>query len=546
MKWLNSNRMRVVLIGIVAAIVFGGGGSVNADFVISDPVCVSRAINSEGCDDTQGCRFLHDGLKLYFAHNRPGGYGGKDIWVTSRETINDEWGEPVNLGPNINNSRNEAYPAISPDDLEIYFHPSLASTTLLRSTRASKDDPWGPTQVFSGLGVPACDPDFSADGLTVYFDSNRSGGYGGWDIWVATRPTVNDPWGEPVNLGPNINDYRNEYSPSISNDSLALFYHKGGIEGIVMATRATKDDDWGPLAKVVSVGSAPDISPDGSTLYFESSIKPGFNNENFWQVSIKSIVDFTGDGNIDTDDLLIMIKNWGTDKKLCDIGPMLWGDGVVDVGDLEVLMSYWGQEIYDLTLIAHWPLDEAQGGIAYNNASDCDGTLIGNPVWEPDGGIVGGALKFDGIDDYVSTDPVLCPANGVFSVFAWIKGGAAGQVILSQQGDVNWLMADSVDGALQTDLKEPATAGRDPQPPGPPLISSTVVADGDWHRVGFVRDGINRILYVDDVEVARDTAANLEVSGGGLYIGAGSGLEPGTFWAGLIDDVRIYNRAVSP
>ncbi|MCH7556299.1 MAG: hypothetical protein IIB56_02455, partial [Planctomycetes bacterium] len=73
----------------------------------------------------------------------------------------------------------------------------------------------------------------------------------------------------------------------------------------------------------------------------------------------------------------------------------------------------------------------------------------------------------------------------------------------------------------------------------------TVVTDGDWHRVGFVRDGRDRILYVDDIEVARDTATNLESASGGLYIGAGSDLEPGAFWSGLIDDVRIYSRALA-
>jgi hypothetical protein len=64
-------------------------------------------------------------------------------------------------------------------------------------------------------------------------------------------------------------------------------------------------------------------------------------------------------------------------------------------------------------------------------------------------------------------------------------------------------------------------------------------------RLTGCADGINRILYVDDVEVARDTTANLEAAGRSLYIGAGSGLEPGTFWAGLVDDVRIYNKALT-
>jgi len=62
---------------------------------------------------------------------------------------------------------------------------------------------------------------------------------------------------------------------------------------------------------------------------------------------------------------------------------------------------------------------------------------------------------------------------------------------------------------------------------------------GDWHRIGFAKNGIERILYVDDIEVASNTAENLESASGGLYIGTGNTMEPGTYWSGLIDDVRI-------
>ena len=79
-----------------------------------------------------------------------------------------------------------------------------------------------------------------------------------------------------------------------------------------------------------------------------------------------------------------------------------------------------------------------------------------------------------------------------------------------------------------------------------PLLSQTIVTNGNWHRVGVTWDGKNRILYVDDVEVARDTQASLAASQGGLYIGAGKNLEAGSFWSGLIDDVRIYDRAITP
>lgn len=73
-----------------------------------------------------------------------------------------------------------------------------------------------------------------------------------------------------------------------------------------------------------------------------------------------------------------------------------------------------------------------------------------------------------------------------------------------------------------------------------------MITDGLWHRVGFTWDGTNRVLYVDAAEVARDTQTGLGASTGGLYLGAGSTLAPGTYWAGLIDDVRIYNRIVRP
>ncbi|MGB2901018.1 MAG: hypothetical protein WBB89_17290, partial [Candidatus Acidiferrum sp.] len=58
-------------------------------------------------------------------------------------------------------------------------------------------------------GSPPLGADFnpliSRDGLSLYFSSDRPGGFGGFDIWVSQRLSVNDPWGEPQNLGPNVN-----------------------------------------------------------------------------------------------------------------------------------------------------------------------------------------------------------------------------------------------------------------------------------------------------------------------------------------------------
>ena len=253
------------------------------------------------------------------------------------------------------------------------------------------------------------------------------------------------------------------------------------------------------------------------------------------------VVDLNGNGIFDIDDLVKVIENWGTDESLCDIIPMPCGDGIVDKNDLEVFMTYWGQELEDPTLIAHWPLDETEGDIAYDSVGSCDGILYNEPLWQPDAGMIDGALELDGINDYVNTPFVLDPYTGPFSVFAWIKGGAPGQVILSQTDGVNWLSADSSDGCLMTELR--AIGGRTGTTP---LVSSALITDGDWHRIGCVWDGVNRILYVDDFEVASDAQSHLTGSEGGMYIGAGNALDEGTLWTGLIDDVRIYDRVITP
>jgi hypothetical protein len=244
------------------------------------------------------------------------------------------------------------------------------------------------------------------------------------------------------------------------------------------------------------------------------------------------------DGKVDIKDLLILIEHWGTSDTLCDIGPMPWGDGKVDEKDLEVLMRYWGQEVTGPTLLAWWKLDETSGVTAADSAGTNDGTLVGNPTWQPTGGKIKGALQFDGIDDYVKTPFVCDPSQGPFSVFAWVKGGAPGQVVLSQPKEADWLMA-APDGGFKTGLTGSGRRGKT-------LASSAVITDGTWHRTGLVWDGSNRILYVDDIEVARDTPGGLTASTGGLNIGAGSTLAPGSFWSGLIDDVRIYDRVVKP
>jgi len=249
-------------------------------------------------------------------------------------------------------------------------------------------------------------------------------------------------------------------------------------------------------------------------------------------------VDFNGDGIVDINDLVRLIESWGQNDPSCDIGPTVFGDGAVDAADLEVLISYWGQELDDPTLVAHWKLDETQGMIAADSAGENDGTVMGTPTWQPTGGMVNGALEFNGAT-FVVADHVLNPSDGPFSILAWVQGGAAGQAVISQQAGANWLVLDAATGGLKTELKG---VGRSDSA----LYTDAIISDNTWHRVSFTWDGTCRRLYVDAVLVAEDTEDNLAASSGNLLIGTGSALAPGTYWTGLIDDVRVYNRAVKP
>ncbi|MBN2592942.1 MAG: hypothetical protein JXA81_05485 [Sedimentisphaerales bacterium] len=257
--------------------------------------------------------------------------------------------------------------------------------------------------------------------------------------------------------------------------------------------------------------------------------------------------DFNGDGVIDSADMCIMVDHWGEDYPPCDIAPTPFGDGVVNVQDLIVLAEHLFEEVFPIELAAYWKLDETECSIAHESVADNHGTVYGEPLWQPEGGKKDGAMTFDGIDDYVEAGFVLDPAGGTFSVLAWIQGGSSGQVILSQTDGTGsgetWLGTTASEGNLMTGLVPPQV-GRSAVFP---LESQSLITDGQWHHVGFVWDGEYRILYVDGTEVAKDAMVQkpLKSATGGMIIGAGKNLEAGNFFSGLIDDVCIYNMALT-
>jgi len=322
MKWFDGYRMRLVLVGFVAAVVLCVG-PVKADFTFGEPMNLGPEVNTSSTDG--GPNISADGLSLFFHSNRPGGYGERDILVTTRPSINEPWGEPVNLGPPINTSARDAQPSVSSDRLSLFFASARSGGSgdqdLWVTRRKTRNDPWGePVNLGPTINSSYRDsaPNISADRLSLFFHSNRPGGYGDFDLWLTTRISTEDDWATPVNLGPGVNSSAHDAQPSVSSDRLSLFFHSArsggsGSQDLWVTRRKTRNDPWGePVNLGFTVNSStgdwgPDISPDGFTLYFGSGRPGGVGSLlDLWQVSITSIVDLNGDGIVDSADMYIM------------------------------------------------------------------------------------------------------------------------------------------------------------------------------------------------------------------------------------------------
>ena len=168
-----------------------------------------------------------DGLSLYFHEGNPG-----NLWVMTRDTIEDEWGHDENLGPTVNSQYKDRHPSISADGLGLYFTSDRpgegTGNSICVTKRENVESSWEePVELGPHINSPtAGSPDISADGLTLFFSSRR-GGFGDIDIWMATRETTDRDWGEPVNLGPDINTAKSDVSPHLSADGSEFYFSRG-------------------------------------------------------------------------------------------------------------------------------------------------------------------------------------------------------------------------------------------------------------------------------------------------------------------------------
>lgn len=206
--------------------------------VWSEPINI-RSINSPTSDHS--VTVSPDGHTMYFMSKREGGYGSGDIYISHREDVSDPagWGNPKNAGPVINTEKLEACPLvhINGNKTELYFVSSREDRYGLGGIDIYSSNIDEATGQFE---IPVNMSDINSTDLDMHFEpvqgliwSDRPGGPGGQDIWLADLDMADGLWKNPIPLKPPVNTEHVEGMPSITHDLNELIFHsdRPGGEG---------------------------------------------------------------------------------------------------------------------------------------------------------------------------------------------------------------------------------------------------------------------------------------------------------------------------
>lgn len=227
---------------------------------------------------------------LLFTSRRKGNTGGKDdpfdhhpyedIYITYK--TNDKWSSPKQLSQSINTNRHDASLGFSPDGkiLFLYRKGNIYMSNL------QKNGDWGKPKALKGkVNSKFQETSFSIsnDGQTIYFSSNRPGGYGGYDLYT-TKKQADSTWGKPVNLGKTINTKYNEDSPFIGLDGRTLYFSSTGhstmgkhdiFESVLVDATWSKPRNLGYPINSTGDEICFILAADGQTAYYASDRKGG-------------------------------------------------------------------------------------------------------------------------------------------------------------------------------------------------------------------------------------------------------------------------------
>ena len=153
----------------------------------SPPAILGTNVNSPNYAETSAC-YSPDGDIIFFSSDRPGGFGGKDLYSV-KKLPNGKWSEPYNLGPNINTEYNEDAPFVHPTGNILFFssegHKNMGGYDVFKS---NFDEAGGFTTP-ENLGYPINTSDddiffvLNTSASKGYLSSERAGGYGSQDIY---------------------------------------------------------------------------------------------------------------------------------------------------------------------------------------------------------------------------------------------------------------------------------------------------------------------------------------------------------------------------
>ncbi len=218
-------------------------------------VNLGKSINSSYPDYSP--RLSADQSTMIFTSRRPENTGGRtydggqyfeDIYIATKK--GNEW-VSKNMGWPINTVGNEAAIGISADGQEILIYKDDMGDGNIYSSHLDGDKWTTPVKLNSHINSDHWEPSafLSADGKTLYFVSDRPGGYGGTDIYKSKRTSSGD-WGKAENLGPTVNSPYDEHSPYIHPDGVTLFFsskgHKtmGGYDVFSTQTLPSNENIW--------------------------------------------------------------------------------------------------------------------------------------------------------------------------------------------------------------------------------------------------------------------------------------------------------------
>jgi Tol biopolymer transport system component len=243
---------------------------------------VAATALSAGSVSTDGVAFTSDGLTAYVSSNRTGTVGGFDIFVSTRSSTTAAWGALTSL-PNVNTASQERSPVLTPDGLTLFFYSDRGGSgyDIYSSTRPSLISDFGAAATVAMINSTGRDDtgSITADGQTLYFDSDRSGTGRIYRATLGASGTFMTPQEVPeLDSGGTGNG-----GPVISADGLTVYFGRvtsGDPEDVYVAHRTSVADGFGTPTAVTELSStALDfpvwLAPDNCTLYFGSSRNGG-------------------------------------------------------------------------------------------------------------------------------------------------------------------------------------------------------------------------------------------------------------------------------